>query len=304
MPILGALRSHIVAVPVKEKVQEKINNFKGILKNTGLLKSNEATYGQMSGDLEQTTYDADGAVRAKEQQTYHDGTCRGRCMYYACCQCSKRYYIAWLSSFGFMITFGIRCNMSWAMLSMIARHNQSMHSNVITHPQGLAAQLSHQPLTAGHVVDLAGIINVTTKPDFYWSAGERGLVDSSFFYGYLVTQIPGGVIASKFPANKLFGIAVGGSALLNLLLPSACKAHFGLVMAIRVMQGLVEGTSYPACHGIWRFWAPPLERSRLATIAFCGSYAGAVFGLSLSGLLAEKLGWQSPFYFYGNVMHL
>ncbi|KAF6774461.1 hypothetical protein AHF37_05057, partial [Paragonimus kellicotti] len=59
------------------------------------------------------------------------------------------------------------------------------------------------------------------------------------------------------------------------------------------------GTSYPACHGIWRYWAPPLERSRLATIAFCGSYAGAVFGLSLSGLLAEKLGWQSPFYFYG-----
>ncbi|VDP00882.1 unnamed protein product [Schistosoma curassoni] len=78
------------------------------------------------------------------------------------------------------------------------------------------------------------------KPDFYWTAGQRGFVDSSFFYGYLITQIPGGVIAAKFPANRLFGIAVGGSAFLNLLLPAACKIHFGLVMTIRMLQGLVE----------------------------------------------------------------
>jgi len=31
-----------------------------------------------------------------------------------------------------------------------------------------------------------------------------------------------------------------------------------------------QGVSYPACHGIWAKWAPPLERSRLATTAFCG----------------------------------
>jgi hypothetical protein len=50
-----------------------------------------------------------------------------------------------------------------------------------------------------------------------------------------------------------------------------------------VVQGLVEGVTYPACHGIWRWWAPPLERSRLATLAFCGSYGGAVLGMPISG---------------------
>ncbi|XP_064813920.1 vesicular glutamate transporter 2.1-like, partial [Oncorhynchus masou masou] len=38
------------------------------------------------------------------------------------------------------------------------------------------------------------------------------------------------------------------------------------------------GVTYPACHGIWSKWAPPLERSRLATTSFCGSYAGC-FGM-------------------------
>jgi len=32
----------------------------------------------------------------------------------------------------------------------------------------------------------------------------------------------------------------------------------------------LQGVTYPACHGIWRHWAPPIERSRLATLAFCG----------------------------------
>lgn len=59
-----------------------------------------------------------------------------------------------------------------------------------------------------------------------------------------------------------------------------------------------QGVTYPACHGIWRFWAPPLERSRLATMAFSGSYAGVVIGMPLSGILAEHISWQAPFYFY------
>lgn len=51
--------------------------------------------------------------------------------------------------------------------------------------------------------------------------------------------------------------------------------------------------------GIWRFWAPPLERSRLATIAFSGSYAGVVIGMPLSGILASYISWEAAFFFYG-----
>lgn len=32
----------------------------------------------------------------------------------------------------------------------------------------------------------------------------------------------------------------------------------------------LQGVTYPACHGMWAKWAPPLERSRLATTSFCG----------------------------------
>ncbi|KAJ8381278.1 hypothetical protein SKAU_G00020560 [Synaphobranchus kaupii] len=84
-----------------------------------------------------------------------------------------------------------------------------------------------------------------------------------------------------------------------MFIPSAAQVHYGCVMFVRVLQGLVEGVTYPACHGMWSKWAPPLERSRLATTSFCGSYAGAVIAMPLAGILVQYVGWSSVFYIYG-----
>lgn len=71
------------------------------------------------------------------------------------------------------------------------------------------------------------------------------MVDSSFFWGYLVTQIPGGFLASFFPANRIFGIAIVTSALLNMTLPGAMSLdNITVLLMIRVLQGLVEVSSY------------------------------------------------------------
>ena len=45
----------------------------------------------------------------------------------------------------------------------------------------------------------------------------------------------------------------------------------------------MEGVTYPCVHGIWRWWAPPLERTKLGTMALAGSYGGAVLGMPVSG---------------------
>ncbi|RXM33512.1 Vesicular glutamate transporter 2.1 [Acipenser ruthenus] len=102
--------------------------------------------------------------------------------------------------------------------------------------------------------------------------------------------------------RRVFGAAIFFTSILNMLIPSAARVHYGLVIFVRILQGLVEslqGVTYPACHGIWSKWAPPLERSRLATTSFCGSYAGAVIAMPLAGILVQYNGWSSVFYVYG-----
>lgn len=74
-----------------------------------------------------------------------------------------------------------------------------------------------------------------------WTVAVESHVDSSFFWGYLITQIPGGFIASKFPANKIFGLSIVSSASLHLIVPFAMTlAHGHVVICVRVLQGLFE----------------------------------------------------------------
>lgn len=56
---------------------------------------------------------------------------------------------------------------------------------------------------------------------------------------------------------------------------------------------------YPAMHGVWRHWAPPLERSRLATTTFTGGYMGVVVGLPASAWLISYFHWWAPFHAFG-----
>uniref|UniRef100_A0A0N5B0U0 MFS domain-containing protein n=1 Tax=Syphacia muris TaxID=451379 RepID=A0A0N5B0U0_9BILA len=103
-----------------------------------------------------------------------------------------------------------------------------------------------------------------------------------------------------FSYFSLFGLAIGLASFLNILLPLAFRTESDtLIAVIQILQGLVQGVSYPAMHGVWRYWAPPLERSKLATTAFTGSYAGAVLGLPVSAFLVSYISWSMPFYAYG-----
>ncbi|NXW73280.1 VGLU3 protein, partial [Hirundo rustica] len=192
-----------------------------------------------------------------------------RCECY-CCGLPKRYIIAIMSGLGFCISFGIRCNLGVAIVEMV--NNSTVY--VDGKPELQTAQ-------------------------FNWDPETVGLIHGSFFWGYIVTQIPGGFISNKLAANRVFGAAIFLTSTLNMIIPSAARVHYGCVMFVRILQGLVEGVTYPACHGMWSKWAPPLERSRLATTSFCGSYAGAVVAMPLAGVLVQYIGWSSVFYIYG-----
>ena len=79
---------------------------------------------------------------------------------------------------------------------------------------------------------------------YNWTVAMESAVDSSFFWGYLVTQVPGGFLASIYPANRIFGTAIAMSSFLNLLVPAAMSVHPMLVILVRASQGFVEVRIY------------------------------------------------------------
>uniref|UniRef100_A0A673HRF1 Vesicular glutamate transporter 2.2-like n=1 Tax=Sinocyclocheilus rhinocerous TaxID=307959 RepID=A0A673HRF1_9TELE len=218
---------------------------------------------QKTGEVIELTEEGRPAQLQEKKAPLCDCTCFGL---------PRRYIIAIMSGLGFCISFGIRCNLGVAIVGMV--NNSTVHRG--------------------------GKIIITEKAKFNWDPETVGMIHGSFFWGYIVTQIPGGYICSRLAANRVFGAAILLTSILNMFIPSAARVHYGCVMFVRILQGLVEGVTYPACHGIWSKWAPPLERSRLATTSFCGSYAGAVVAMPLAGILVQYSGWSSVFYIYGS----
>ena len=67
-----------------------------------------------------------------------------------------------------------------------------------------------------------------------------GWVLSSFFYGYIITQIPGGYLAGRFGGRYVFGIGISMTAVLTLLTPLAAQIHIGFLIALRALEGFFE----------------------------------------------------------------
>ena len=67
-----------------------------------------------------------------------------------------------------------------------------------------------------------------------------GWILSSFFFGYIITQIPGGWLASKFSGRWIFGVGIVMTAALTLLTPAAAYLNMWALVAVRVAEGFFE----------------------------------------------------------------
>lgn len=67
-----------------------------------------------------------------------------------------------------------------------------------------------------------------------------GTVLGAFFYGYILTQIPGGIAATQFGGKWVFGIGIFITSVLTILTPFAARYSVHLLVAVRVVEGLAE----------------------------------------------------------------
>src|SRR6188474_3457180 len=82
---------------------------------------------------------------------------------------------------------------------------------------------------------------VAMTREFGWSKTTSGFVMSSFFLGYLVTQVPGGLLAGGLLFWSLF----------TALTPPAAYAGFAVLIGTRVLMGMGEGVTFPSIYALF-----------------------------------------------------
>ncbi|XAR66841.1 hypothetical protein NMG60_11013190 [Bertholletia excelsa] len=133
---------------------------------------------------------------------------------------------------------------------------------------------------------------------FGWNSSVAGLVQSSFFWGYALSQLPGGWLAKMFGGRKVLEIGVLTWSLATACVPLVAGFMPGLILS-RILVGIGEGVSPSAATDLIARSIPLEERSRAVSFVFGGLSVGSVAGLLVAPPLIQNLGWESVFYIFG-----
>ncbi|XP_024374370.1 probable anion transporter 6, chloroplastic [Physcomitrium patens] len=131
-----------------------------------------------------------------------------------------------------------------------------------------------------------------------WSSTTAGLVQSSFFWGYCISQLPGGWLAKAFSGQRVLRAGVLIWSLATAIVPSTARI-LPLLLFSRFAVGLGEGVSPSAATDLIARAMPVSERSRAVATVFGGLNVGSVVGLLLAPIMIEIFGWESVFYAFG-----
>jgi ACS family glucarate transporter-like MFS transporter len=132
---------------------------------------------------------------------------------------------------------------------------------------------------------------------FHWDMGILGLAMSMFGVGYILTQIPAGLLGDRFGGRKVLAAGSVGWSFFTLLTPFAGTPL--LMYLVRGLLGLAEGLNFPGATSVLSRWVPRKARARIQGLNLSGVAAGPLIATPLTIWIMTGFGWKAMFYFYG-----
>ncbi len=131
------------------------------------------------------------------------------------------------------------------------------------------------------------------SPELGLSAAQAGSYVSAFYIGYIITQIPGGLLADRLGVRVVIAasLVIEGLATFGMGYIDAYETGF----ALRVVTGLGAGAVYGACARALFEWFPAKERGTAFGIMLGAPAAGIVLSSLLAPPLNDAVGWQGVF---------
>lgn len=134
--------------------------------------------------------------------------------------------------------------------------------------------------------------------DFGWSPSVAGLVQSAFFWGYILSQLPGGYLTSKHGGRKVMPGGVAMWSVATAAVPLLAGTVPGLCFS-RAAVGLGEAVAPSAATDMVSRVVPQQERSTAVSFVFGGLHVGSILGLLAAPYLITNFGWETVFVVFG-----
>ncbi|XP_071945991.1 sialin-like [Antedon mediterranea] len=190
----------------------------------------------------------------------------------------KRFLVAGMCAVIKFLLYCTRINMSIAMIAMVRRRENT--TNFSSNDDQLYD---------------------TSIPTYNWDEMTQQIVLGAFYIGYIITPIPGGWFSCCIGGKKALGLVLLCECILTALVPIATEVSINLLIAVRVLDGAVQGVAFSAIYVLLGKWTVHEERSIMVSIIYNGITLSTIVSSHLSGWLCtayELGGWPVSFYTY------
>ncbi|WP_062238459.1 MFS transporter [Fictibacillus sp. FJAT-27399] len=136
-----------------------------------------------------------------------------------------------------------------------------------------------------------GVLMPNIQKDLDISSSAAGDIAGIFFVGYLILQIPGGILATKWSAKKFIFILMilwGLAAMATGFVQTEGQLKF-----VRFLLGVAEGGVWPAVLVLLANWFTLKERARANAFWMACLPVSAMLMAPLSGLLLKHFDWKT-----------
>jgi MFS family permease len=117
-----------------------------------------------------------------------------------------------------------------------------------------------------------------------------GFITSSFFYTYLLFQVPAGILIDRFGVRRVLSASIFFAAFACILF--ANSRYFVVADATRMLMGFVTAPCVPAIMYVASKRFSPSQFVILAGLAESIGMMGGAFGEAILGTVVTHIGWQ------------
>lgn len=135
------------------------------------------------------------------------------------------------------------------------------------------------------------------EQQFSFDNVQIGLIGSAFAWVYAFFAMPAGLVADRFSRKAVIVVACIVWSIFTLA--TAWCDNLPTFIIVRSLTGMGETLYFPAAMSLLSDYHDRRTRSSAMSWHQSAVYIGTILGSWMAALLAERFGWQCPFYLFG-----
>ena len=130
---------------------------------------------------------------------------------------------------------------------------------------------------------------------FNLNGTQIGNLAASYFYAYLIMQVPAGILLDEFGPRKVLSVCLFAAALGTLIL--SLSTHYWLAFSGRFLTGLGAAAAVIGSMKVITQWFPKRQFALMAGLIMTMGMLGAVNGQAPLAFIVQHIHWQRTLFY-------